>query len=76
MGLAEMRMPREEQGVWRLLDTAGVFTPAGVGVHSASFHMKDGVLRNGQPRRFVPAADVEKLHRHFPSSPHAHEFIC
>lgn len=50
MGPAEMRTLQEEWGAWSLLDTAGVFTSAGVGAHSASLHVKDGCLRADQPR--------------------------
>lgn len=68
MGLAE------EWGARSSLDTAGLFISAGAGAHSASLHVKDGCVRADQPRRFVPTADAERLHGHFPLSPFTHTF--
>lgn len=75
MSLAEVRTLREDWGTWSLLDTAGVFTLAGAGAHSASLHVKGGCLRADQPRQFVPMADAERLPGHFSFFPFTHTFI-
>ena len=72
---AEVGTLREAWGAWSLLGTAGVFTPAGVGAHPASLHVKGGCLRADEPRRFVPVADAERLPRHFSFSPLTHAFF-